>query len=257
MTDAPDGEARSALLRLAEAPEPSRALDVLGDIVDRSGWPRISVVGRDAARAAWSVLVGVPGERGERFQRQWVDELRRAVETGEAHPFHYAWVADALALIDGMGEPYATHRQFAHPVESLPPADELAAIDERRAGIGLGTLADGCRLARVHGWVWEELVPRLPSPDGPRLEVFRDRWGVPTDSPALTLPLAPFSGVAFLEEAVPPDKVFDGAGGVVSSDVLTDDEHVRVLRGFIRSWAEPADVRFLDADAEAARQPRP
>lgn len=81
------------------------------------------------------------------------------------------------------------------------------------------------------------------------MQVYRDRWRVPTDDPDVVVPLAPFTRIALLEEGVLPDEDVDFA---VSSSKLSDIELVRVLRGVIRSWAEPKDLRFLEADDAAA-----
>ncbi|QNE18356.1 hypothetical protein F1D05_11205 [Kribbella qitaiheensis] len=127
----------------------------LGQIITQYGWPGRSLVGEDGADAAWLILqhvgsgvptIGTP--EGLAFQRTCLPILEDAVLKGEAHPRHLAHLADnlharadeppefavlisAYSVVDGQAV-------FTHPTD-------LAAIDRRRAEIGLSPFAEDVR----------------------------------------------------------------------------------------------------------------
>lgn len=150
----------------------------LREIVSAYGWPGRSLVGEDGADAAWLLLqhtnsrvTTIRSAAGDEFCRSCVVLLRDAVARGEAHPRHLAAIADSLRLSND--EP----PEFASLPEQYP-ADrggravfqwnvDPAAIDERRAAIGLPPLATDVARYREGGRVnaigpdrWEPWPPR-------------------------------------------------------------------------------------------------
>lgn len=105
------------------------------------GWPGRSLVGDDAATAAW--LLAQHADQDPEFQRECLGLLKSAVESGEASAAHLAYLTDRVLLAEGRPQRYGT--QFKHgPAtgESQPaPIEDPARVDELRSGVGLEPLA--------------------------------------------------------------------------------------------------------------------
>jgi hypothetical protein len=124
----------------------------LREIVSAHGWPGRSLVGEDGATAAWLLLqhtnsrvTTIRSADGDEFCRSCVTLLRDAVTQGEAHPRHLAAVADSLRLSNDEPPEFASLPE-QYPVDrdgrAVVRQDvDQAAIDERRAAIGLRPLA--------------------------------------------------------------------------------------------------------------------
>jgi hypothetical protein len=107
-------------------------------------------VGEDGATAAWLLLqhtnsrvTTIRSADGDEFRRSWVRLLRDAVAQGEAHPRHLAAIADSLRLSNSEPPEFASLPE-QYPIdpdgrEVVRRDADLAAIDERRAAIGLRT----------------------------------------------------------------------------------------------------------------------
>jgi hypothetical protein len=112
----------------------------LNDLVDAHGWPGKSLVGADGADAAW--LFAQHADRQPQLQRKFLDLLRAAVAAGEASATNLAYMEDRVRVAEGHPQLYGT--QFTGVVvryEPFPIEDE-EHVDERRASVGLGPLAD-------------------------------------------------------------------------------------------------------------------
>jgi hypothetical protein len=112
----------------------------LNDLVDARGWPGKSLVGEDGADAAW--LFAQHADRHPPLQRKFLDLLRAAVAAGEASATDLAYMEDRIRVAEGRPQLYGT--QFTGVVvryEPFPIEDE-EHVDERRASVGLGPLAD-------------------------------------------------------------------------------------------------------------------
>jgi len=149
----------------------------LREIVSEYGWPGRSLVGENGADAAWLLLQHVNSQvttirspAGDEFCRSCVMLLHEAVANGEAHPRHLAAIADSLRLGNDESPEFA----------SLPAQYELddqgravfrwkvdtAAIDQRRAAIGLPPLAadlarrrSGATANEIGPGIWEPWPP--------------------------------------------------------------------------------------------------
>ena len=147
-------------------------------IVSEYGWPGRSLVGEDGADAAWLLLQHVNSRvttirsaSGDEFCRSCVVLLRDAVACGEAHPRHLAAIADSLRLGDDEPPEFASlpgqYELDAHGRAVFGPNVDAAAIDQRRAAIGLPPLA--ADLARLRsGAPAHEIGPGLWEPWPPR-----------------------------------------------------------------------------------------
>lgn len=115
----------------------------LDRIVAEYGWPGNSLVGRDGALAAFLVLQHADLDVQERY----LPLLEAAVAAGEASAGHLAYLVDRIRVRNNLPQRYGSQvRQ--HPatggLEFFPIEDE-AGVDERRAGVGLGPLAEYAR----------------------------------------------------------------------------------------------------------------
>lgn len=109
-------------------------------VLARHGWPGKSLVGEDGASAAW--LFVQHADMDKPFQKQAIKLLEAAVANGEANGRDLAYLTDRILVGEGKPQRYGT--QF-HEIggKLVPqPIEELEHVDERRARVGLGTLAD-------------------------------------------------------------------------------------------------------------------
>lgn len=112
----------------------------LNALVDVHGWPGESLAGADGASAAW--LFAQHADRHPQLQRKFLDLLRAAVAAGQASATNLAYMEDRVRVAEGRPQLYGT--QFTGVVvryEPFPIEDE-EHVDERRASVGLGPLAD-------------------------------------------------------------------------------------------------------------------
>lgn len=106
----------------------------------KHGWPGKSLVGEDGANAAW--LLVQHADQDKPFQHQAITLLEAAVKTGEASGQQLAYLTDRVLTGEGKPQRYGT--QF-HQVDGkmVPMAiEDPARVDERRAAVGMGTLAE-------------------------------------------------------------------------------------------------------------------
>ena len=147
-------ELRDELLAMLEADQAVRtdraAAAELGD-VDRvhterlkeilavHGWPLRSMVGGRANRAAF--LIAQHADRDVEFQSYCL-ELMRAAAPREVSPADIAYLTDRVRVNTGREQVYGT--QFHRVGDQLVPRpiEDEALVDERRASVGLGTLAE-------------------------------------------------------------------------------------------------------------------
>ena len=115
----------------------------LRNAVRERGWPKRSVVGDSAAKAAWLML------QHTEFQ-DWADEmlpvLERLADSGEVKRSELALFTDRVLMHRGRPQRYGSQfnlvdgRMVAHPIE------DLARLDARRAEVGLPPMAEYVRV---------------------------------------------------------------------------------------------------------------
>lgn len=112
----------------------------LADLVASRGWPGRTLVGDEAAKAAW--LLAQHADQDPVQQRAFLDLLRGAVAQGEASPAHLAYLEDRVRVNAGQPQLYGT--QFTVTGETIGPCpiEDPERIDERRAQAGLEPFAD-------------------------------------------------------------------------------------------------------------------
>ncbi len=105
---------------------------LLREIVVAHGWPSRALVGEDGATAAWLLTQHSPDLE---FQREVLALLIASEETDSRHA---ALLHDRICIREGRPQRYGTQlRPDGQPFEL-----EASDVDERRAAVGLGPLAD-------------------------------------------------------------------------------------------------------------------
>jgi hypothetical protein len=129
----------------SDVPEELRTVDLdnarwLAALLQERGWPLRSEVGEDGSLAAW--LIAQHADQDPPFQRRCLGLLAEAVQQGEADPSHLAYLTDRVGLAENRGQLYGT--QIVAGPDGYRPR-ELAdpeRVDERRAAVGLPSLAE-------------------------------------------------------------------------------------------------------------------
>lgn len=107
------------------------------ELVATVGWPGRSLVGRNAANAAWCLVQHA--DHDVAFQKQCLPLIERAVEGGEAEPDHAAYLYDRIAVAEQRPQRYGTQ----YGADGTPqPIEDEPNVDARRASVGLEPLAE-------------------------------------------------------------------------------------------------------------------
>jgi len=146
--------------------------DRLSEMVEAHGWPGRSLVGEDGADAAWLVLhhaIGSP-----ELQRRCLPLLEEAVELGDVPAWHAATLLDGIRFRERRPQVYGT--VFDWDGGELGPwaIEEPADVDERRALVGLPTLAEQTASVREAAAAEGDLPPA--DPDARRREA--EAWAL-------------------------------------------------------------------------------
>jgi hypothetical protein len=119
----------------------------LKQIIAEHGWPGRSLVGEDAARAAWFVVQHSIGD--PEFQRSSLELLKQAHARGEMSAIGPAKLEDRIRMFEGRGQLYGTQWDWNESGELAPcEIDDPEHVDERRASVGLDPLAEDIRRQR-------------------------------------------------------------------------------------------------------------
>jgi hypothetical protein len=113
----------------------------LSAILDSHGWPGRSLVGDEAAEAAWLILQHAIGDPA--LQRRGLALLQSAAAANDVAPAHVATLEDRIRASEGRPQRYGTQFDWDErgSVSPLPIEDE-ANVDARRAAVGLCPLAE-------------------------------------------------------------------------------------------------------------------
>ena len=114
-------------------------------IVAEHGWPGVSVVGREAAQAAFLIVQHSPSDA---FQRESLPLLEAAVAAGEASGADVAMLTDRIRVHDGKPQLYGTQFRIVDEVLVAYPIEDIMKLDDRRAAVGLMPMNDYAQLLR-------------------------------------------------------------------------------------------------------------
>jgi hypothetical protein len=132
---------RDELLALAAGNDPTTRNDRLWEVLDDyECWPGWRLVGTDGAEAAWLIAQWAIDDVG--LQRRCLEGLELAVACNDADPVHLAYLADRVRMNDGRDQLYGSQFVLGPAGDLEPwPVDDVAAVDARRARLGLPPLA--------------------------------------------------------------------------------------------------------------------
>ncbi|MGB5261157.1 MAG: DUF6624 domain-containing protein [Gammaproteobacteria bacterium] len=107
----------------------------LNAIIEQHGWPGLSLVGEEAARAAWLVAqhaICTPG-----LQRKFRDCLAEAVAHHEAPKWQLASLEDRICFNEGRPQLYGTVFDWNAQGELVCEVEQDEGLDARRTAVGL------------------------------------------------------------------------------------------------------------------------
>jgi len=112
----------------------------LAEIVNEHGWPGYSLVGEEGATAAWAIAQHA--DHDVAFQEEMLELMTAAVADGEADASQLAFLTDRVATNRDRPQVYGSQIRCVDG-EAVPiPIEDEANVDERRAEVGLGSLAE-------------------------------------------------------------------------------------------------------------------
>lgn len=106
------------------------------EVIAKQGWPGKTLVGQEAAHAAWLLIQHADADRA--FQQQCLALIEKAADAGEATKADFAYLYDRVAVAENRPQRFGTQYKDGKPA----PIEDEARVDERRKAIGLGTMAD-------------------------------------------------------------------------------------------------------------------
>lgn len=116
----------------------------LKGIVASRGWPGRSAVGTDGANAAF--LLVQHADRDTAFQAMVLPLIERAYSSGDAEGQQVALLTDRVAAARREPQVYGSQASITNGRVVLKPIRDSAAVDARRARMGLQPLAEYVRM---------------------------------------------------------------------------------------------------------------
>lgn len=113
----------------------------LKEIIGAHGWPGVSLVGEEAAKAAWLVVQHSVSD--SEFMGECVSLLEDAVAREDVAGWQLAFLQDRVRTLSGKPQYYGT--QFDVDENGWPtpfPIEDSATVNERRARLGLNSIEE-------------------------------------------------------------------------------------------------------------------
>jgi hypothetical protein len=109
-------------------------------LIGRYGWPGRDLVGEQGATAAW--LLVQHADHDPEFQARCLELVREAAQRNAASVENLAYLEDRVRLHQGRPQLYGTQLESRSGRLQLQELEDPEHVDERRAALGLGPLAD-------------------------------------------------------------------------------------------------------------------
>jgi hypothetical protein len=118
----------------------------LAAVVDRYGWPGRSVVGKDAAHAAWLLIQH--DSQDIAFQKNCLSLMLKA-RKGEVASVDIAYLMDRIRVNEGKKQRYGTQLEFQDNGSRvvLKPVENPERLDDLRREVGLQPIAEYLQMA--------------------------------------------------------------------------------------------------------------
>ncbi|QNI03226.1 hypothetical protein HXW73_09950 [Halomonas sp. SH5A2] len=113
----------------------------LKEIIGAHGWPGVSLVGEEAAKAAWLIVQHSVSD--PEFMGECVYLLEDAVARQDIEGWQLAFLHDRVRTLSGRPQYYGT--QFDVDESGWPtpfPIEDSATVNERRACLGLNSIEE-------------------------------------------------------------------------------------------------------------------
>ncbi|MFE2565945.1 DUF6624 domain-containing protein [Streptomyces mirabilis] len=110
----------------------------LKEIITCHGWPTVSLVGPEAASAAW--LLAQHADHDPDFQGRCL-ALMQQLPIGEVSPAHLAYLEDRVRVNTGRPQRYGTQFHGGGATFRPRPIEDLEQLDTRRHSVGLPPFA--------------------------------------------------------------------------------------------------------------------
>ncbi|MGW5248643.1 DUF6624 domain-containing protein [Streptomyces sp. NPDC004129] len=119
----------------------------LASVFDRYGWPGHTLVGEEAANAAW--LLAQHADASPVLQQRALELLTAAVDSGDATPRQLAYLTDRCQVNQSLPQTFGTQYTTGPDGELAPyPIDNVDQLDERRARAGMEPHAEYAAVMR-------------------------------------------------------------------------------------------------------------
>jgi Family of unknown function (DUF6624) len=113
----------------------------LEQIIEQHGWPGRSLVGDDAAEAAWRTLQQAISRPD--LIRRYLPLLQQAAAAGEVPNWQPAYVLDRICFFEGQPQVFGTQYDLDDEgFTTLWPVEDPGFVNERRKSVGLPPLAE-------------------------------------------------------------------------------------------------------------------
>ncbi|MBY0564870.1 MAG: hypothetical protein K2P58_11870 [Hyphomonadaceae bacterium] len=149
--------------------ENARLLEQLVDAI--GAWPGRSRFGDDGAAAAFTIVqhaISLPA-----FQRRMLALLLDAAGRGEINVVDTAYLSDRIAVFEGRAQIFGTQFDWDEHGQLCPaPIAEPVGVDQRRASVGLPSMADAVAHMRAQAAADGERAPA----DLPRRRAAFEQW---------------------------------------------------------------------------------
>lgn len=127
-------------------------------IIDKYGWPGPAMVGHDGSAAVFLVIQ----HADLKTQDKYLPVMRKAVKEGNAQPSDLAMLEDRVAVDHGRKQTYGTQISTDPSGDFLAPLSDPDHVDQRRAGVGLGPIAEYLESYHLR-WNATEYKNQLPA----------------------------------------------------------------------------------------------
>ena len=122
--------------------------EALARIVEKVGWPGVSMVGAEGAEAAWLVLQHAIGNPD--LQRKCLPMLKKAAEIGDVPAAQVAYLDDRISVFEGRPQRYGTQFEWDGNGSLSPlPLQDPQQVDQYRESVGLGPLSEKTQEVRL------------------------------------------------------------------------------------------------------------
>lgn len=132
---------------------------LLDDAFDAIGWPGRDKLGDEGAAAAFVILQHAIGQPA--IQRRGLELMLEQIPLGHANALDAAYLSDRIATFEGREQTFGTQFDWdANGQLSPSPTRDIAELDDRRASVGLPSMAETVAEMRARAAAEGDTAPR-------------------------------------------------------------------------------------------------